>query len=333
MKSDKSINHRHRIEALIEQKYLERVPVALWRHFPIDDQKPETLAKAIIEFQTQFDFDLIKITPASSFQVKDWGAKDIWKGNPEGTREYTQRVIQKPDDWLKLTPLKVSKGWLAGQLQCASLVTKQTEMSVPVLQTVFSPLAQAKNLAGGEKLITHLRQYPDIILHALKVIAETTIGFIEALGHTKIDGIFYAVQHAQYSLLTRDEFIRFGKAFDLPVLKAASSFWCNMLHVHGENLMFDQIKDYPVVIINWHDRNTPPNLKEGMKQTSGIVCGGLQQWQTLVLGDPTQVYKEARMAIKMTGGRRLLLGTGCVTPVTAPFGNIMAARKSVESLK
>ena len=36
-------------------------------------------------------------------------------------------------------------------------------------------------------------------------------------------------------------------------------------------------------------------------------------------------------AIRQTGGRRLLLGTGCVVPVIAPHGNILAARQSVEA--
>ena len=40
--------------------------------------------------------------------------------------------------------------------------------------------------------------------------------------------------------------------------------------------------------------------------------------------------EQAADAIRQTGGRRLLLGTGCVVPVIAPHGNILAARQSVE---
>jgi uroporphyrinogen decarboxylase len=63
-----------------------------------------------------------------------------------------------------------------------------------------------------------------------------------------------------------------------------------------------------------------------------VVCGGLRQLQTMMLGTPQQVRAEARAAIKATGGKRLILGTGCVTPVVAPHGNLMAARKSVEGV-
>ena len=319
------------MEALLADQRPDRPPVALWRHFPVDDQDPDNLARATCDFQERYDFDLIKITPASSFQIKDWGAVDMWKGNPEGTREYGERIIQKPEDWLKLTALDPHKGWLAGQIHCASLISSRYSATTPVLQTVFSPLAQAKNLAGNERLIVHLRQHPDMIMKALDAIAETTIEFIKALVQTGVDGIFFAVQHAQHSLLTVDEFNQFGKAFDLQVLQAARPLWCNLVHIHGENILFDQVCDYPVQIFNWHDQSTLPSLKQGLALVKGAVCGGLKQWQTLVMGDPAAVRRESLAAMDQTDRRRFLLGTGCVTPVTAPSGNILAARNSVEA--
>ncbi len=328
--SKTKMTHRQRIEALLGDQALDRVPVALWRHFPVDDQEPESLARAVSDFQDQYDFDLIKITPASSFQIKDWGARDVWMGNPEGTREYAERVIQQPEHWQKLKPLSVDKGWLAGQLQCASLISTRYSSHTPVLQTVFSPLAQAKNLAGNEVLLIHMRQHPEAVLKALNVITETTIQFVKALVRTGVDGIFYAVQHAQHALLTVDEFVKFGKAFDLKVLEAARPLWCNLVHIHGEDILFDQITDYPVQIFNWHDQSTAPSLKQGLTQMNSAACGGLKQWETLVLGTPQDVIREARAAIDQTSGRRLLLGTGCVTPITAPSGNLLAARQAVE---
>lgn len=324
------LNHRQRMEGLLDDQAIDRTPVALWRHFPVDDQDPDNLARAVADFQDRYDFDLIKITPASSFQIKDWGAIDGWKGNPEGTREYGERVIQQPEDWLKLVRLDPQKGSLGAQLTCATRLSERYSKTTPVLQTVFSPLAQAKNLAGNERLIVHMRQYPDALLKALSVITETTIAFMGSLIQTGVDGIFFAVQHAQHSLLTADEFNQFGKSFDLQVLNAAQSLWCNLVHIHGENILFDQVSDYPVRIFNWHDQSTPPSLKQALSLVDGVVCGGLKQWQTLVMGDPLTVRAESLEAMEQTGRRRFLLGTGCVTPITAPGGNILAARNSVE---
>lgn len=326
------MNHRQRLEAVLVDDQPDRVPVALWRHFPVDDQNPDDLAEAHIEYQRVYDFDLVKVTPASSFCTKDWGVQDEWRGASEGTRDYTVRAIYHPEDWARLPVLDPEKGYLGGQLACLRQITSTLGPDVPVIQTIFSPLAQAKNLVGGGNLLVHLRQYPDLVKPGLMTIAESTRAFIQAASQTGIAGIFYAVQHAQYHLLTPLEYQSFGSAYDLLVLEPAQELWLNMLHLHGENIMFDLFVDYPVSILNWHDQDTAPDLAEGQKRFRGVVCGGLQRERTMVLGNPEQVEAEARKAIQATRARRFILGTGCVVPITAPRANLLAARKAVETL-
>ena len=82
-------------------------------------------------------------------------------------------------------------------------------------------------------------------------------------------------------------------------------------------------------MFNWHDQQTSPTLAQAKKMISGVVCGGLRQWETLVNGTPEMVLDEAKHAIASTTGDRLILGTGCVLPITAPHSNIQAARDAV----
>jgi uroporphyrinogen decarboxylase len=283
-----------------------------------------------VDFQRTYDFDFVKVTPASSFAVKDWGALDEWRGAPEGTREYTYRVIQRPEDWEQLHVLDPKRGSLTRQIECLARIVKELGPEVPVIQTVFSPLAQAKNLVGPGELLVHLRRYPEAVHAGLKTIAESTLRFVEAARETGMAGIFYAVQHAQYGLLSGEEFKEFGQAYDLQVLEGAQDLWLNVLHLHGEQVMFDLLAGYPVQVINWHDRETSPSLAEAMDRFPGVLCGGLRRWETMVIGTPIQVEAEARDAIRMTGGKRFILGTGCVLSTIAPQANILAARRSVE---
>ena len=327
------MNHRARIESCIAGGRLDRPPIALWRHFPVDDQSPGSLAAAAVDFQKTYDFDLVKVTPASSFCVKDWGVDDEWRGATEGTREYTIRAIRDVEDWSKLPVLDPNKGYLGQQLECLHQIMNALDPDVPVLQTIFNPLSQAKNLVGKERLLVHLRQDPDAVHAGLTSIAESTRLFIKAAIQTGISGVFYAVQHAQLGLMSESEYTVFGKAYDLQVLEAANGLWLNMLHLHGEDVMFDLVADYPVAVINWHDRDTEPSLQEGKKRFSGTVCGGLQRERTIVLGSPAQVITEAQDAYLATEGKRFILGTGCVVPITAPRANIMAARQSVELME
>lgn len=322
--------HRERLETTLSGEKPDRIPVALWQHFPVDDQNPITLAKATIAFQKQYDFDLIKVMPASSFCLKDWGADDKWRGNTEGTRDYTTRVIRHPDDWETLPILDPNKGFLGQQLQCLALLQDAFSNHTPILQTIFNPLSQAKNLVDSETLRTHLRKYPEFVHRGLKRIQETTLRFIEAAMQIGIDGIFFAIQHATYHEMTEREYVEFGMAYDLPLLQAAGDLWVNMAHIHGKAIMFDLIADYPVQILNWHDRETPPTLAEGLTRFPGTVCGGISRIDSLELGTPKIIHEEAEKAIEQTGGKRLILGTGCVLPLTTPYGNIMAVRNTAE---
>ena len=324
-------NHRQRLEACLSGTLIDRPPVALWRHFPVDDQSPVKLAAAVLEFQRAYDFDLVKVTPASSYCLKDWGTQDEWRGDMEGTRQYTRRVIKAPEDWTHLQVLNPKFGHLAEMLDCLLRLVYELGPDVPVIQTIFNPLSQAKNLVGGNELMVHLRRYPEAVLAGLKIISESTRLFIEAARQTGIAGIFFAVQHAQYGMLSVDEYKTFGRSYDLQVLEQARDLWLNLLHLHGEDVMFDQFLDYPVAVINWHDRDTSPSLSEAQARFPGVVCGGLSREHSMVLGTPEQVTAEAKDAIQATGGRRFILGTGCVLPIVAPRANILAARNSVEN--
>lgn len=323
------MTHRERLHSCLAGETPDRPPVALWRHSPVDDQSPETLAAAALHWQKTYDFDFVKVTPASSFCLKDWGVEDIWEGHIEGTRRYTHHVITRPEDWEHLPELDVSAPYLSAQLACLDLIRAKLDFETPLVQTVFSPLAQAKNLAGSETLLAHLRTHPEVVLKGLEVITNTTRRFVETVIGIGVDGIFYAIQHAQASLLSSDEYRSFGLPFDQRVLEPAKSLWLNMLHLHGKDVHFSIVPFLPFPIVNWHDRETAPSLSEAQKIFNGVVCGGLRQ-DTLVYQDSNAIRGQAADAISQTHGKRIILSTGCVVPVIAPHGNLIAARESVE---
>ena len=322
-------NKRQRLEATIAGTKPDRVPVALWRHWPGDDQDAEALAYAHRKWQQDYDWDLLKVGPASSYSVVDWGVRDRWVGHIEGTREYTHRPIHTPDDWLKLAARNPHEGMLGVQLETLRQICTAVQEEVPVIATIFSPLSQAKHLAGNPLMLSHLRSHPDNFAKGMETITQSTIAFVEAAKELGISGIYFAVQHARYPVMGVEEFKQYGRCYDLPVFEAASDLWLNILHIHSTDIMFDVVADYPAAIINWHDRETGLSLAEGLKQISGAANGGVDHW-SLHQESPEQVIVEAKDAIKQVNGRRLLLGTGCVAMTTTPLRNIRTLREFVE---
>lgn len=324
------MNSLERIEAAIHGQSVDRVPIALWCHFPHVDQTAEGLARAVIDFQKKFDFDLVKVTPASGYMAEAWGAKLVPKDNDEGTRDYLSRPVQRPQDWHTLQRLDVAQGILGRELKALQLIRREISSDVPVLQTIFSPLTTARNLAG-ERWLSDLREHPDDLKTGLDVIVETTIKFARTCLKAGADGLFFATQLASYDFLTEDEYRAFGVEYDRQVLDAIKDqAKLVVLHIHGLNIMFDLLKEYPVQILNWHDRRTSPSLIEAQKRFKGAVLGGLNEWDVLLKGKPEDVKAQVKDALTQTGGRRFILGAGCVIAVTTPDENIRAARQAVE---
>ncbi len=326
-----SLTPRERMERLLRREEVDRPPVALWRHFPVDDQRARDLAESHVRFFRAYGWDLLKVSPTASYPLLAWELQDEWRGDIWGRRFIVQRPIQYPEDWTRLTTPHPRKGALGMTLEALDFITQALGTEVPVLQTIFSPLIQAKYLVGEEALLVHIRRYPQALLEGLSRITEATLAYLEALSSLPVAGIFYAIQHAQYAWLNEDEYRRFGQPFDLTLLQfARERFWLLMLHLHGQDIMFHLFTHYPVDIWHWHDRETSPTLAAALEQVPGMVCGGLRR-ETLLFGTPQQVQEEAREAFRQTQGRRWILGTGCVLALTTPEGNLRAAREVVET--
>jgi len=327
-----SVSHRQRIETLLSGSKVDQLPIAFWRHFPVDDQDPNHLAGATIHFQDTFWMDIIKVSPSSSFCLKDWGIQDEWVGNTEGTRDYKPAHAKNSSDLRDLPILDPQKGFLGNQLKTLSILSDYYYPHTPLIQTVFSPLAQLKNLLGRNCLINAIRNDPKSVKFGLETITESVIRFLKACAELSIDGIFFAVQHASSDLLSKEEFIEFGKSFDERLFPNFQDFWVNILHIHGKNIYFDSVLDYPMNIFNWHDRDTYPDLKTATNITSKILCGGLNRITTMVRGNENVIKHEIDDAISQTARRNLILGTGCVLPIITPFGNIKYALNYARSL-
>jgi uroporphyrinogen decarboxylase len=326
------MNKRERLEKTIAGEQTDRIPVALWRHWPGDDQRAADLARSTIEFQKTYDWDFVKVTPASSFCVADFGVQDVWEGNLEGTRRSTRYPVNRSLDWTDLRALDPTRGTMGRHLECLRLIESGLDMqAVPVIQTLFSPLAQAGLLSGEQVLIRHMRTNPDRVHTGLNSITETILRLIDMLKRTSIAGIFYAVQHASYDMMSEEEYRIFGIPYDRKILEALpEKWWFNMLHLHGSAPMFRLVSDYRVQAVNWHDRETEPDLAKGKSQIIGAVCGGLSQWEHVHYGTPTAIRDAARESLNQTNGRRFILSTGCVTLITSPLSNIRAVREVVE---
>lgn len=319
------MDHWQRIEAALRGERTDRAPVALWRHFPDDDRRTDKLVARTLEWQDRWQCDLVKFMPPGTYSVEDWGAVSAYRGSLIGTREVLQPAVLRTDDWWRLEPLDARRGAWGQQNEALAAVATALKGRVPLLQTVFSPLTTARKMAT-DRLFADLRRAPDALERALRVITEVTIRFaLDALA-CGAHGIFFATQLASHRLLTVAEYERFGRHHDLQVFAALrGKARLNLLHAHGDDIMFELLSRYPAEMFNWHDRLTEPTLAQASACFPGLLVGGLDEHGTLVRGTEDEVEQQVHEALSQTDGRRLMIGPGCVLPVTVPEANLRAA--------
>ncbi len=321
---------RERIKATLAGQPVDRVPVAFWRHWPGDDQNPDSLAAVTLEYQRRYDLDFIKFPVSSVYCVEDYGITHAYRGSIMGDREFLTRTIHKPDDWARIAPLDINRGTYGWHLRSLRRVINEKDPATPIIVTMFNPLAMAAYLAGDELFLAHLRQYPEKVASALGALTETSVRFARACIEAEADGIFLSTRFASFELMNAGEYQGFGRPADLAVLHAAKGGWFNALHLHGQHPMFKELADYPVQAINWHDRTSGIDLGAGAELFPGALMGGVEQMGLLQNASPEEVTAQAHHAVASTGGRRFILSTGCTYPMSVPEANLMAIRRSVE---
>ena len=326
------MNHWKRVQATMRGEGTDRPPVCLWRHWPVADHQAETLAEKIIHWQETYDCDLVKHAPAGSYVIEDWGGATEYVAAKDpglGIRVITKRGITAVSQWPSLAQLDVNQGHLGEQLKAVRLVAEALDGSVPVLQTIFSPMNIAPKLAG-EQAFDHMRQHPELFKQGLQIIAETTARFAQASLDAGADGFFF-VAPANRAKMSEAEYREFGEPYDRLILDAVrpqSKFI--MLLALGDDLMFDLLASYPVDGFNWPDRINGPSLSEALGRFDGLLMGGIDQQRTLLHGSTAAIDAEIKEAIQQTNGRRLLVGPGSTPLITTPTAHFVAARQAVE---
>jgi uroporphyrinogen decarboxylase len=324
------MSKRERVLATLRGKEVDRMAVAFWRHWPGDDQTAESMALAALDFQRRYDLDFIKLPVSSTYSVADYGVKHQYQGSLMGDRVYLERVVKKIEDWKLIQAIDIHQGTYGWHLQAIDTILKQKERDTPLIITMFNPLSIAAYLAGDEMLLAHLRRFPEKVLPALDAIAETSQGFARTAIEMGADGIFLSTRLASHEIMNTAEYIRFGRSGDLAVLSSAKDGWLNILHLHGPHPMLGELANYPVQVLNWHDRTTPYSLADAAKIFDGALLGGIEQHKLLRFGSQAEIKAQAENAMLQMNGRRLIISPGCTYQIDVPQCNLMALRRSVD---
>jgi uroporphyrinogen decarboxylase len=319
---------RERVQAALAGETPDRPPVALWRHFPEEDQTAAGLAAATAAWQRNFPGDFVKFMPPGDYPTIDWGLRSVFAGAPGGTRRPIFHPVRDAADWERLPGLDVREGFFGEMLAAVTLARRGLPVEAPLLQTAFSPLTIAAKLSNGQ-VVAHLRHHPAAVHAGLRRITEVARAFMAASLAAGADGVFFATQLADRSHLHDEEYREFGLPYDLLSLDGLPIGTPLLLHLHGAAPMLELADRYPPGALSWHDRRVGPPLAEVRDASGRSVSGGIDESSIRTM-TPQAVAEQAAAAARETEGRGVLVTPGCVIPIATPAANIQAALQAVQ---
>src|SRR5688572_20518234 len=340
------MNKHERVAAALAGEVGDRPPVSAWRHFVDREQNAADLADATLEFHRTFGWDWVKVNPRATYFAEAWGNTYDFSQYVSVVPRTTRVTLQSVADLETIRPVDPAGGAFGEQLDALDRVRRGLDGDAPIIQTVFSPLSVIGWLAGGPAgfeipglpaslplLRRAIDEAPDLLEAALDAVTETLTRYVKITREAGADGVFFAiVRLAREGYLTREEYARFGRPYDLRVLAAVADAPMNVLHVCGDQVHFDAVADYPVHAISWNSQAFGnPSFGEAAAITRAALMGGVDEGTTLPSGTPAEVAQAAGAALAATGGRRALIAPGCSIDHRTPADNLLALRDAARA--
>ena len=269
-----------RVMAVMERKIPDRVPWALWGHFPAckwlngyswdkANRDGEEAAKAHMAILRELDYpmDLLKVTPFYRFMAMQWGSKFEFINNEEEA-ETKEVAVKKTKDWEKLWVLDPKKE-LREFVRCNEILARDLRR-VPFIYTIPSPIIQAMNgVSTPNQVLNDMKENPDALKRGLEIITQTTIDFAKSCIDAGAPGIFFGIGGGGliWKTLDKKQLETYALGYDKKILDAVD---CPIKFMHicstpegDPQKLFEDgwFKKYPVNAINWASHTWTPAMK------------------------------------------------------------------------
>lgn len=313
---------RERLEAALAGESLDRVPVALWGHDYRREWTLRGLVDSTVEDFERYDWDFVKITPRTSYQVEDWRAQYVPSGTLVDPPRFVESPIRMPRDLENLDLLRFDRGVLEEHLQVVRSINRDISGQAFILQTIHCPLAVLAALTGSAATVKEwLATEPHHVRTGLEAITETYAAYSRECLEAGAAGIFYDTGGwAGRDGLAEAAYQEFGRAGDERIFAAVRDGRFNVLSLPQADCLFNLFLDAPVQALHWASQAAGnPSLDEGRDRLKDRIAlmGGLASQPTLLHGTPADVERAVRDAIERTERYHVVLAPeGDVPPGT-----------------
>lgn len=309
------MNKIERVTHALRGEEVDRPPFSFWYHFGLQHGPGRKHAETEIDFYRAYGLDFLKVMNDYPYPL------------PVGLE-----AIDSADDWQRLEPISADDPCWTEQLTALSLINDCLGNEALYIDTIFSPWTTARRLTRTGNIKEVYERHPEALLAAMAAIATSLANYARAAIERGAAGIFLSLGAATDEVMSEEEYKTWGRPFDLQILDAVRAAPFNVLHIHGRQLHFDALLDYPVSAINWSHLLTPPSLAEGRKRSGKTVMGGIDETTAAHLA-PSEIAKQITDSIQEVGPRGLIITPGCSVPTDTPVRTLQAIKTAVEQFQ
>jgi uroporphyrinogen decarboxylase len=220
-------------------------------------------------------------------------------------------AVKTKDDLKRITHFDVDKCDWQEQFKALKFISRELKGKAYFIDTVFDPWQSMRRNMAGENIDALMVDEPDGLLEALDIVADNLIDYCKKSLSIGTAGIFMSLPAAS-EIISRENFLRFVKPPAMKVFEAISSLGkMNTAHIHGQDLYFEDVLDFPVDVFSWWDQSPKgPSLKWVKERIKGCVMGGINQ---KIVARTTREFlrNHVREAIELGGKTRFFLANGC----------------------
>lgn len=319
-----AMSKRERFMNYLNNKPVDRVPVAFFRHFsPANEWFLGLEDEAIFNKNIEGHREALKVYEPDIIKIMN----DSLMFMPVDTS-----FVEKASDLRKIQPPTYGSAWFEKSRELTNRVLDIYDgIDAPSFATGFAPFHLLRTSVDGilrdvvpegtPRIVQFMMDDPESVVEAFKIMGESIKELNKMLvKECGVDGMYFSVNNRAH-YVPDDLYAKYITPTELEVIEHANSLSdMNLLHIcgnFGQANNLDLFKNYSAAAINWAVHAENVSLGEGKKNLFGgkPVFGGFDQKGVLYTGTREEVEKATFDILDEAGQLGVMLGADCTLPL------------------
>lgn len=284
---------------------------------------PVCMAEACIAAYRAFGWDGVALHTDISSEGMALGS--VYFRPENAPSELRRCLLERIEDYERVKPPNPQETEpMKTVLRATELVKRQIGGEAYVIAWTNGPLNVASQILPMEELLVGLLEEPEAAHELLRRCTNVSIAYAKALAAAGADAIAYGHATASSTVISRALYEEFALPYEKQMVAEIHACGAKAItHICGNiEPIIDLISQNGSDVIDFDHVCDLTRLmaKAGPEK---VFRGNIDPTM-LALGTPEEIRGAVRALLKQTGGKRLLLGSGCEIALNTPKQNLRA---------